>query len=121
MNRPAKTLPDGSSGQEPTCRERLRAIIDKCTEIPPQVRAAEFTRADERVLDESLLEFLTRLQPHGPDDDARAAAMRRRAEALAPYVGHTLVCVLITLPGVRYTIEVDPVEERVVHWEWQAG
>ena len=121
MNRPAKQLPDGPSKQEPTPRERLRAIIDKCTEIPPQVRSAEFTRADERVLDESLLKFLTQLQPQGPSDESRAAAMRRRAESLSPYVGHILVCVLITLPGVRYTIEVDPVEERVVHWEWQAG
>ena len=121
MNRPVKQLRNESSEQEPTRRERLRAIIDKCTEIPPQVRAAEFTRADERVLDESLLQFLTQLQPQGPSDDARGAAMRRRAESLSPYLGHTLVCVLITLPGVRYTIEVDPVEERVVHWEWQAG
>ena len=121
MNKPAKTLPTKASNQGSGWRERLRDIIDECKDIPPQVRAAELTRVDERVLDDSLFRFLTQHHAQGPIDDARAAAMRRRAESLSPYLDRSLVCVLITLPGVRYTIEIDPEEERVVHWEWQAG
>lgn len=122
MNRATKETPsERTSGPEKSWQDCLRAMIEKCTDIPPQVRTAELARVDERVLDDSLFRFLTEQGGPGSADDARTAAMRRRAEALSPYLGHTLVCVLITLPGVRYTIEVDPDEERVVHWEWQAG
>ena len=34
----------------------------------------------------------------------------------APY---RLICVFIRLPGVIYTIEIDPGTEEVIHWEWQ--
>ena len=105
----------------PCSEERLRSIIAGFADIPPQVREAPFTRVDERVIDEPLLRFLTEHCAPGVDDDLQAAKIKRRAEALTPYLGRTLVCVLIMLPGVRYTIEVDCCAERVVHWEWQPG
>lgn len=121
MTQATKKIAAGASDKEPSWQDRLRAIIEQCADIPAQVRAANFARLDERVLDDALFRFLTEHHPAGPSDEARTAAMRRRAEDLAPYRGRKLVCVLITLPGVRYTIEVDPEEECVVHWEWQSG
>lgn len=99
----------------------MRAIITACADIPVPVREARFTRIDERVIDESLLRFLSEHGISGLDDDVQAARIKRRAEALSPYLGKTLACVLIMLPGVRYTIEVDCCAGRVVHWEWQPG
>lgn len=121
MSQATKKQSGSTPGPEKGWQDCLRAMIEKCTDIPPQVRKAELARVDERVLDDSLFRFLTQHVPPGSDDTARSAAIQRRAEALSPYLGRTLVCVLITLPGVRYTIEVDPDEERVVHWEWQPG
>jgi len=99
----------------------LRSIIRACTDIPRQVREAQFTRVDERVIDASLLRILAEHYVPGVNDNAQAAKRGRRAAALSPYLGKVLVCVLIVLPGVRYTIEIDMDEERVVHWEWQPG
>jgi len=73
------------------------------------------------MIDASLLQFLTEHGTPGVNDLTQAARRERRAAALSPYVGKVLVCVLIMLPGVKYTIEVDADEERVVHWEWQPG
>jgi hypothetical protein len=99
----------------------LRELIRTCPDIPDQVREAEFSRIDERVIDEALLVFLTEHCPPAGNDDEQAAALRRRIEALAPYLGRSLVCVLIRMPGVSYTIEIDLTNEHVVHWEWHAG
>lgn len=95
----------------------LRASIRKCSDIPVQVREADFTRIDERKIDTSLLRLITETgEPKSADDQA----IRRRMDSLSPFAGQTLVCVVITLPGVSYTIEIDPTDERVVHWEWRA-
>ena len=118
----ANTALSQDGEQRSTCNEKkLRSIIAGCADIPPQVREAPFTRVDERVIDDALLRFLTQYAMPGVDDELQAARLKRRAEALTPYLGKTLVCVLIMLPGVRYTIEVECGEERVAHWEWQPG
>lgn len=121
MTQANTVLSDNTQKPGSCSEERLRSIIAEFPDIPPQVREASFTRVDERVIDEPLLRFLTEYCLTGVDDDLQAAKIKRRAEALTPYLGRTLVCVLIMLPGVRYTIEVDCCEERVVHWEWQPG
>lgn len=121
MNQATKKLPEDTVEQGGCSEDRLRTIITACADIPAPVREARFTRIDERVIDESLLTFLTEHFTSGLDDDVQSARIRRRAEALSPYLGKTLACVLIVLPGVRYTIEVDCCAGRVVHWEWQPG
>jgi hypothetical protein len=121
MSQARKKLPEDTVGQGGCSEERLRSVITACADIPAQVREARFTRIDERVIDESLLKFLTEHFMSGREDDVQAARIKRRAEALSPYLGKTLACVLIMLPGVRYTIEVDCCAGRVVHWEWQPG
>ena len=121
MTQASKKLSDHAPDQEAGGQDRLRSIIRTCTDIPPQVREARFTRVDERVIDASLLRILAEHDVPGGNDKAQAARRGRRAATLSPYLGKVLVCVLIMLPGVSYTIEINMEEERVVHWEWQPG
>ena len=97
----------------------LRGIIRECIELPPDVSSAEFTRVDERLLDQQLLSFLASESVAESDEADRVVRQQRRNGALSPYLGSILICVFIRLPGVHYTIEIDPESERVVHWEWQ--
>jgi phosphoribosyl-dephospho-CoA transferase len=46
---------------------------------------------------------------------------QRRKKALMRYLDQRLVCVCLRLPGVIYTIEINPETEEVVHWEWQTA
>jgi hypothetical protein len=39
---------------------------------------------------------------------------------LSQYLDKTLICIYIRLPGVHYTIEIDPKMNRVIYWEWQS-
>jgi len=121
MSQATKKLPQDTLEQSGCSEDRLRSIITACADIPAQVREAPFTRVDERVIDEALLELLTEHCMSGRDGDVQIARIKRRAEALSPCLGKTLACVLIMLPGVRYTIEVDCCASHVVHWEWQPG
>ena len=94
--------------------ERLRALIRNCPEIPADVGEARFARVDERRIDKSLLQFLKE-----KNEETDSVTMQRRFEILSTYLDRSLICVLIRLPGVCYTIEVDPEEDCIVHWEWR--
>ena len=85
-------------------------------DIPEVVRCAKITYAEERILDDSLFRRLT--QP-GSAGESQAATTKRRNDALEPFVGRRLVCLVFALPGARYTVEIDAQDERIVHWEWQ--
>lgn len=100
---------------------RLRALMRTCPEIPEPVTRARIAFVNERLVDESLLRGITEHLGPGAPDEAQAARLERRRAAISPFVGRRLVCVLITLPGVRYTIEIDPSDERIVHWECQTS
>lgn len=98
--------------------DRLRRIILETCEIPESAATAEFARVDERTFDDALFRILTDRHPAASIAAAGQRIIERRSEALHPYIGRSLVCVLISLPGVRYTVEIDPIENRVIHWEW---
>ncbi len=98
--------------------DRLREIILTTSKIPEAVAVSDFTRVDERTFDEALFRILTDRHPSASISATSPRIVERRADALYPYIGRTLVCILISLPGVRYTVEIDPLEKRVVHWEW---
>ncbi len=115
------TRPEIDGEPAPSETGRLRALMRKCPEIPEAVTQARIAFVDERLVDESLLCGITQHIGPGAPDEAQAARLERRRAAISPFVGRHLVCVLITLPGVRYTIEIDPSDERVVHWEYQTG
>ena len=99
-------------------RESRESRDDRLREIPETVAVSEFTRVDERVFDEALFRILTDRHPSASISATSPRIIERRADALYPYIGRTLVCILISLPGVRYTVEIDPLEKKVVHWEW---
>ena len=121
---PANHKDSGHPGDESknnvSWTRHLRALIRNCTDIPSEISEVKFARVDERKIDELLLRKLTEHCESDSSDDAAISTRKRRSEALSPYLDRTLICVSIVLPGVRYTIEIDPADDRVIHWEWQA-
>ena len=97
----------------------VRSIIDAFDRLPPDVRRSELTRVDERILDQRLLSYLLSDSSAQDNDTAWADRVKRRKSALTPYLNKVLICVFIRLPGIHYTIEINPESERVVHLEWQ--
>ena len=99
----------------------LRNIINLIRELPSAVPQEPFAYVDRRVLSTSILESLTTQRKTQGSDADWAQTLQRRSTNLMPFIGQYLICVLIRLPGVHYTIEVEPCESRVVHWEWQGS
>ena len=97
----------------------IRTIIQACVELPADVTNAELTCVVERILDQRLFSFLISESASQSNDANWVVRQQRRKEALSPYLDKVLICVFVHLPGIHYTIEVDPELERVVHWEWQ--
>ncbi len=93
----------------------LRSIIRASTRLPSIVIEASFFQVFDRVLDDATIAALT--DPTTFPQEESEERCRRRKKALAPYFGKRLICVLINLPGVIYTVEIDPFLERVIHWE----
>ena len=101
------------SEQTENSTDHLRELLRKCPDIPPEISEAQFTQVIERKIDKPFLQLFT-----DNGDDALSPTMQQRLDVLSAYLGRTLICVLIRLPGVAYTIEIDPEEDRLVHWEW---
>ena len=99
--------------------DELRDIVAKHSALPDAVRLARIGYVETRVLERHLLEEISSQAPQPGMADNWPERLRRRREALEPYVDKRLVCVLIRVPGTHYTIEIDPVEASVVYWEWQ--
>ena len=96
----------------------LRLIMAASTKLPPAVIAANFSRVCDRVLDAESIEALA-----DPVSCLQADAVERcraRRKALTAYSGKRLICVLINLPGIVYTVEIDPFLQKVIHWEYVA-
>ena len=94
-------------------------IIQKCVELPADVTSAELTCVVERTLDQQLFSFLISESASQSNDANWVVRQQRRKEALSPYLDKVLICVFVHLPGIHYTIEIDPELQCVVHWEWQ--
>ena len=92
--------------------------IRACEALPAEVRNAQFTYIKERRIDRSSLGYLESQSATAAKGSDLSAQVARRRQALRPYFGHNLICGYVRLPGVYYTIEVDPKSECVVHWEW---
>jgi hypothetical protein len=98
---------------------QIRQIIGHCRDIPVGIQGASLTCVNERVLDKPVFLSITSQAPSGQPDGDWAARLSHRKENLKKHVGNLLICVFIRLPGVHYTIEIDPSSASVVHWEWQ--
>ena len=73
----------------------------------------------DRILNADLYRSILAQKKTSGTDDEWTARLERRRKNLQKFVGHRLICVLMRLPGVHYTIEIDPSHFSVVHWEWQ--
>lgn len=93
----------------------LREILGE-SGLPRIVASAPISRVVVRTIDEQEISRLTdpSSADSGPDEHS---ILERRRTALTRYLGKPLTCVLIHLPGARYTIEVDPDDRKVVYWE----
>ena len=110
-------LPDRSTSDEST---ECRSIIREFPELPEAARAAEFARIEGRQLNRRLLRQLISQVPPPGSAVGWSTRILKREESLLPHLGKQLYCVLIRLPGVQYTLEVDIESRAIVHWEWQA-
>lgn len=97
----------------------LRPVLRATTRLPSLVIEANFSNIFDRVLDEATISALTdpSALPKGISDER----CKKRKKALMPYLGKRLIGVLINLPGVLYTIEIDPSSKKVIHWECVAA
>ena len=98
----------------------LRSIVEESIDLPTGVLDAEFSYVHERILDQKTISDLIKPSTSGTDSDDWSKRCHRRKQALMPYLDQRLICVCIRLPGIVYTIEIDPEAEEVVHWEWQS-
>ena len=96
-----------------------KEVIKSCAELPFEVRKAKFTQVEERLIDECLLVRLTNQLSLESNPTDMVDRFRSRQESLSPYLGSKLTCVFIRLPGIHYTIEIDPDTKAIIYWEWQ--
>ena len=87
--------------------------------LPQFVKTLPISQLFERFMDANEILRLTELGFNEKDNAECIEKLRIRREALRKHHGSTLICVLIRLPGVLYTIEIDPVNWSIVHWECQ--
>ena len=98
----------------------LRSIVDESIDLPTGVLDADFSHVHERILDRKTISDLIKPSTSGTEASDWSKRCDRRKEALMPYLDQPLICVCIRLPGVVYTIEIDPGAKKVIHWEWQS-
>ena len=98
----------------------LRTIIEKSIALPAEVLRADFSHIHDRILDQTVYSSLTTPSSSETETLEWSDRCHRRRGALTPYLDKRLICVCIRLPGVVYTIEIDPGAEEVIHWEWQS-
>ena len=111
----ADGLPEPSDGYDDVNAE-VCAIIQQFDELPKIIRMAEISGIVERRIDRQLLNTM---DTHAPVGITRADSARMRKASLLPYLGRRLTRVLIRLPSIQYTIEIDRKKGQVVHWEWR--
>lgn len=98
----------------------LRSIVQKSTDLPVEVRSTDFSHIHDRILDQKIISGLIKPSTSKTEPGDWSKRYHYRKEALMPYLDQRLICVCIPLPGVIYTIEIDPRAEEVIHWEWQS-
>ncbi len=98
----------------------LRTIIEKSTDLPAEVLSADFSHIHDRILDQKIISRLIKPSTSKTEIGDWSKRCHRRKEALMRYLDQRIVCVCIRLPGVVYTIEIDPAAEKIIHWEWQS-
>ena len=111
---------DGNQAFDKNRTLDLRSIVKESIDLPAEVLSADFSNIHDRILDQKIISGLIKPSKPEPETGDWSKRCLHRKEALMPYLGKRLICVCIRLPGVVYTIEIDPGAEDVIHWEWQS-
>jgi len=98
----------------------LRSILKESIDLPADVLSVKFSHIHDRILDQKMFSELIDPANSETETDDWSKRCHNRKQALMPYVDQRLLCVCIRLPGIVYTIEIDPVAEKVIHCEWQS-
>jgi hypothetical protein len=88
-------------------------------DLPTALRqnATNVTNLEEHQFDASYIDFLDtqiRMEPRGPVWTER---LRRRRDALLPFVNATLLRGDVRTGTLKFTVEVHPQNRTVIHWE----
>lgn len=118
-NSPEESEPTPCSEMVDTTSE-IRAILSAAEFLPAAVAKAPINRIADRVLLAGELAQLLNPPDGCRGEDWRSRRMNRQ-KSLTPFIGQRLVCVHIRVPGAGYTLEIDPRNARIAHWEWQAN
>ena len=97
------------------------AEVLRRSNLPAVVHSAPIAYSDERLIDDGLIEALTVCPDDRTDDPQYIDQLAIRRDTLSRFKGQRLLCVVVRLPGVIYTLEINPETQTVVHWEWQAS
>ncbi len=111
---------DGDSAFDENRTLHLRSILKESIDLPAEVLSVEFSHIHDRILDQKVFSEMLKPPTSGTEAGDWSKRCDRRKEALMPYLDQRLICVCIRLPGVVYTIEIDPRAKKVIHWEWQS-
>ena len=98
----------------------LRSIVEESIDLPAAVLSGDFSHVHDRILDQKIISGLMNPTTSESETGDWSKRCHRRKKALMPYIDKRLICVCIRLPGVLYTIEIDPGADEVIHWEWQS-
>ncbi|MEM9493161.1 MAG: hypothetical protein AAGC55_28690 [Myxococcota bacterium] len=96
----------------------IRKILLGNNEIPDAVGRSRITYFEFRLLSSALLFDICTQHPLPGLEDEWSKRLQRRKAALQVALGRELLCAVVPQPGALYTVEIDPVTCRVVHWEW---
>lgn len=102
-----------------TAPTSIESIVRKSAQLPQVVRSAEITKTYERLMDDNELDRVTNPLSIGANDDGEIDRLTKRRKVLRAKLGSYLTCVVVQLPGICYTIEIDENSSTVVHWEWK--
>lgn len=94
-------------------------VVSKSADVPPRLAAdaVHVRGCEERLQDDSYLEFLdTQIRQGARGPEWKERLVRRRA-GLSPYSGKALICGSVRSAAADYTVYVDPRRRSVVFWE----
>ena len=109
-----------SAANAPEPETLIRKILLAHADIPNAVGESRITYFEFRVLSSEVLFDICTQHPIPGHEDEWATRLQRRKLALHKHVGSELLCAVIPQPGALYTVEIEPVTCKIVHWEWYA-
>jgi hypothetical protein len=100
-------------------RELFVTAVANSEGAPNDLRtnASSVTALEEHKFDATYIDFLDEqigLNARGAEWTQR---LQRRRDALRPFCNITLVRGIVHGSGAQYTVEIQPTDQRIVHWE----